>query len=222
MNANGITAKNKYVEWEMLIQSMDDAQIDTFCINETNIDMRQSEVQFKIRDIVKQKDRHIGINMSSSRQTPATRHSIYKPGGMMVGARGQWSGRIIKSKIDEGRDNLGRWTITHLKGKEGTTISIMSIYQVCKDGDQGKNTAYMQQQADFFEKYKCLVNPRQQLCKDVKKTVKSLIDKGHKVIICADINDDAGEEYDNEWNRMLADLGMRNIHQHTHKNHPLP
>ena len=46
-----------------------------------------------------------------------------------------------------------------MKGKGGTTISVFSVYQVLCKGDSGENTAYLQQQADCYEKYKKVVNP---------------------------------------------------------------
>ena len=112
--------------------------------------------------------------------------------------------------------------VTHLKGKGNALISIVSVYQVCKNGDKGEVTAYLQQQADCYDKYKKVVNPRDQLCKDLQPVLKNLIKKGHKIIVCADINDDAGQEFDNQWNRMMKLLNMRNIHQIRHADHPLP
>ena len=222
LNANGITTKNEYVEWESLLHGLHDIQADVFCTNETNIDTRQSLVQFKVRDIAKQKDRHLHINMTSSKQTPLKRDSFFKPGGTMVGVRGHWSGRVIKSTLNEGKDDLGRWTITHMKGKGDSVISIISVYQVCDGGDEGENTAYLQQQTDFLEKYGRLVNPRKQLCKDLERVILSLIEKGNKVIVCADINDDASAEFNTQWNQMLDNVGLRNIHQSIHAGKNLP
>ena len=89
----------------------------------------------------------------------------------MVGVRGQLSGRVINSTMSDGKDDLGRWTIAHLKGRGNSVISIISVYQVCENGDTGRNTAYLQQQTDFLEKYGRLVNPRTQLCKDLEKVL---------------------------------------------------
>ena len=222
LNANGITTKNEFVEWEMLLQSLHESQVDVFCINETNVDTRQSIVQFKVRDLAKQKDRHMYLNMSSSKQTPLKRESYSKPGGTMIGIRGQWAGRVIQTSKNEGKDDMGRWTVTHMKGKGEMTITIISVYQVCENGDGGKKTAFLQQQTDFLEKYGRLVDPRNQSCKDLERVALELIKKGNKLIICADINDDAGMEYKTRWNSMMDKLGMRNIHQDIHKGEQLP
>ena len=100
--------------------------------------------------------------MSLSKQTSLKRELFSKPVGTMIGIRGQWSGRVIKSTKNEGEDKFGRWTTSHLKGKGEIIVSIILVYQVCKNGENSKNTAYLQQQTDFLEKYGQLVDPRTQ------------------------------------------------------------
>ena len=88
MNTNGIASRNGYIEWEILLDNMDQIQADIFCFNETKIDTKQGQVQFDIRDRGKKVDRHLSLNMNSSNQSPATPKSIFKPGGTMIGTRG--------------------------------------------------------------------------------------------------------------------------------------
>lgn len=222
LNANGIAAENKFIEWETCLHSMDDIQADIFCLNETKIDTRQGEVRYEVHKIAKSKDRSMVIQMESSKQSPKKRLSIFKPGGTMIGIRGTKSGRILKLTNDKSKDSMGRWTIAHLKGKGNTIVSIISAYQVCKNGEKGEATAFLQQQADCYEKHKRVVNPRDQLCKDLQPVLQALIEKRNKVILCADMNDDAGMENNNQWNRMLRMLNMRNIHQELHQGCELP
>ena len=222
LNTNGISSEGQFIEWETMLHSMDDLQTDIFCINETKIDTRQGEVRYKVHEIAKKKDKFIALRMESSKQSPRKRTSIFKPGGTLVGVRGTMSGRILQVKNDEAKDPLGRWSVIHLKGKGNTVVSIFSVYQVCKNGDKGEATAYLQQQADCYEKFKKIVNPRDQLCKDIHPVIRKLIEKGNKVIICADINDDAGNENNNQWNRMMENLKLRNIHQEKHQGQVLP
>ena len=110
-----------------MLQSMNDMQADIFCVNETKIDTRKSAVQFEIRQIAKNLDKHIHVNMRSSKQTTIKKDSVYKPGGTMINVRGHWASRIIKPQQDGSIDPLGRWTVSHMKGKGGTIISIFSV-----------------------------------------------------------------------------------------------
>ena len=200
---------------------MEDIQTDIFSFNETKLDTRNSKVQHDIRQKSKPIDQHIRTNMNSSLQTPRTRESFLKPGGTMMVTRGHWAGRMLKLKNDKTMDPMGRWTVIHLKGKGNTIISIFSIDQVCLD-DEGENTSSIQQQNDLYDKRRRLFNPRTQIVKDLQPILADLIRNNHKVIINADINDDAGMEFKNQWNAMMEETGMRNIIQSKHNQNKLP
>ena len=43
-NVNGVSYFNEYIEWEMLLNYMDEFQVDSFCINEVNLDLNKIEV----------------------------------------------------------------------------------------------------------------------------------------------------------------------------------
>ena len=222
LNTNGITSKNEYIEWEILLHSLSQIQSDIFCLNETKIDTRQSQVQFELRDRAKCLDKHLHINMNSSKQPPATPMSIFKPGGTMVGTRGNWSRRIKHLNNDPAQDKLGRWSAVNLRGKNNTIITILSIYQVCKRGYEGENTAYLQQQADIYNAKGRYLDPRNDMCKDLKKALHYLNENSHKVIICADINDDTGHEFTHQWNNIMEEAGMRHVLQSVHNQRSLP
>ena len=139
-----------------------------------------------------------------------------------MGLRGNWSGRHMNLTKDPTKDNLGRWTSMYLRGKHDSIITIVSVYQVCKGREAGENTAYMQQQTDLFTARNRYVDPRTTLCKDLKKVLQKLNEKRHKIILCADINDDVGAEYCNQWNNMMVETGMRHCLQTMHNNRVLP
>ena len=84
------------------------------------------------------------------------------------------------------------------------------------------NTTYVQQQNDLYKKHGRIVDPRLQIVKDLQPILINLIQKGHKVIVNADINDEAGREYSHQWNKMMEETGMRNIIQNKHQNRALP
>ena len=220
-NANGISAGSQYIEWETMLQSAEDIQADIVCLNETKIDTRKSKVQYEVRQIAKTLDKFIHINMNSSKQPTKKKDSVFKPGGTMINVRGHWAGRIIKFRNDTSADPLGRWTVSHMKGKGNTIVSIFSVYRVCSY-DQGDNTVYIQQQNDIYNQYKRIMDPRQKIIKDLQRKLLDLIAKGHKVIIAADINDDAGFEFKNHWNTMMEEIGMRNVIQGKHNKRSLP
>ena len=60
------------------------------------------------------------------------------------------------------------------------------------------------------------------MCKDLKKALHYLNENSHKVIICADINDDAGHEFTHQWNNIMEEAGMRHVLQSVHNQRSLP
>ena len=220
-NAKGIASGNNYDEWEGLLNRLDEIQVDVYCLNEISIDTRKSCVQHNIREIGRLHDPHMKIVMESSKVTNTNNETIFKPGGTMVGIKGNWSGRTIIPKGVKNKDELGRWSTIHLQGRQGQIITIMSVYRVCAHSE-GNRTVYIQQQVDYMNKYKKIIDPREQIIKDVKHTALEYIQNNHKVIIGVDINDDAGAEYKNRWNNMIQEIGLRNIHQSKHGGNELP
>ena len=49
-----------------------------------------------------------------------------------------------------------------------------------------------------------------------------LNEKGHKIIICADLNDDVGFEYKHQWNEIMQEAGMRHVLKSIHGDRKLP
>ena len=86
----------------------------------------------------------------------------------MLGIRGNWSGRKIQIDKDNTNDALGRWSTMHLQGRNNQVITIFSVYRVSKY-EGGKGTAYQQQQVDLIKYKKKVLDPREELCKDLKK-----------------------------------------------------
>ena len=75
--------------------------------------------------------------------------SDYNPGG----ARIVVFGKTARKMIQQGFDELGRWSWMALEGEDNRFISIMSIYQCCKNvtNPQGK-TVYHQQETMLSER----------------------------------------------------------------------
>ena len=71
---------------------LDECQADIYCLNEINVDTRQSNVQYELRERANHQDKHLHFSMNSSKQPPATAKSIFKPSGTMMGVHGNLSG----------------------------------------------------------------------------------------------------------------------------------
>ena len=110
----------------------------------------------------------------------------------------------------------------HLRCKGGQVLTIISVYRVNPFNAKGDNTVYQQQQSDYLKKIKRVVDPQDQICKNLEKFLIKLHEAKHKIILSADANDDVSREGEGMWNSMLARNGMRNAHVALHKNQQLP
>lgn len=210
INLNGISSQANYLEWEIILGNMADLQADIFVIQEANLDFR-GRVRDEVRQKAKQFDKHMRIFMESSKQEPNKRGSTYKPGGTMIGVTGAWSGRLKNIEEPNTKDTLGRWSVCHLIGKAGKTISVISLYRVCAQKHNiGSNTLYMQQQLDIEKKNKRISDPREQICTDIEAYIQSLHEMGHTVILAGDTNENMGKR-NNRIEKMLENAGMNNI-----------
>ena len=155
ININGITPQNDYLDWDIMLGYMTDLQVDCMGITEPNLDLNSFHIRDSLRYTSKQFDRHMHLTMTSSKQSPATRGSTFKPGGTITTVNGAWSGRIQHGSREA--DKFNRWGTTHLLGRQGI-ITIITVYRVCKQTNgAGDNTVYLQQQADLelFIKHPC-------------------------------------------------------------------
>ena len=183
-NMNGVSHYNEMIEWEMILGYLYTMQVDIFCLSEINLNLYNIHIMDKIRELGRMRDRHLKLNLQSSK--PVSRNAEYQPGGTILGVHGRWSGKIIYPK-DIPNDQFGRWGCYHFQGKKNKIISIINVYRVCPNMD-GVNTIALQQQRDIQAATGKLVNPRESLTQDIANLIASLHSKAHVVIVCGDIN----------------------------------
>ena len=154
-------------EWELVLESLDERQVDIACLTEINLAVDKPEVKYTLREKAKKMDKNIHLNMTCSKTNLTD--SISKRGGVMTITRGNWAGRIIKS----GNDKLGRWNYITLVGKKNRCMTIYSIYRVCDQKNQaGDCTIYMQQENDLKMDRRIQCNPREAILVDLTKEIK--------------------------------------------------
>ena len=124
-NVNGFKWSQNLDDMRYKLEQIDTALPDYVCIQEPNLDTTKSNVREGMRDtLAKMYDNNVRVEFSSS---SVSLQNEYKPGGSLIYATGNESGRVIA----QGSDRLGRWSWLRLKGK-GRTIRLITAYQVCK------------------------------------------------------------------------------------------
>ncbi len=215
INVNGISQDLDWIEWDMILRSMHKLQIDILGITEPNINFKNKHTVNKIYDTAKAFEKNMQISLSCSNQLIK---STKKKGGTMTILSGRWAGR----KKDHVADQKGRWSSTTLVGKRGRHVTVITAYRVCQQKGGVGCTIYHQQQLDFEEEGKRMINLRKQFCSDMVMTVRDLHLKGHIVILMGDFNEDLNIQ-GNQINTMLRDCGLTNVITYVHgTSDPLP
>ena len=203
INLNGVTYQNELLEWEMTIAYLMDMQVDIFGLTEINLDLNNGIV----KDNVLQCGRHFDpyLRMSTSSSLQKISESPFKMGGTITGTNGCWSGRIKH----QGSDKLGRWSYISLEARKGYLITVITVYIPRKPSKEGMgSTIYQQMQADILKYKGKLLNPREELLKDLHTFINKERTKGNLIFLMGDMNDDLGNET-GQIRNFLKSVGMK-------------
>jgi hypothetical protein len=208
LNINGISKQLDWLEWDIIIQTMSNLQIDMMGLTEPNINFKNKRTMLQLRDIAKKTDRNVQLSASCSNQLNFTEK---KMGGTLSILSGRWAGR----KVGTDNDPKGRWSSITLNGKKDRMVTLITAYRVCQQKGGIGSTVFHQQQLDFEEEGLKQVNLRKQFCKDMVQYVRDLHSKNQIVILLGDFNDDlnlAGGQV----NTMLRDCNLSNVCTNRH------
>jgi hypothetical protein len=141
-NANTLLMRDDFSELHELCLSLKQYSpaIGIIALQEINLDTLQPDIRTKIESVFKQ---HFGAVRLVTSTSPIQAPNAWKPGGTLLAVVGHWS----HSVIDTGADELGRWSRATLSGRDGSLLTIYSIYNVVnvKIGQVGPSTVFAQQ-----------------------------------------------------------------------------
>ena len=186
-NINGTPTKDDYLDWEMLLDNVNNLQADIICLSELNLDVNKAEVAHKLIEKAKKMDMNMKVKLTTSKTSVNTSNN--KRGGTAALVRGNWSGHVKKMS----KDKLGRWVSIEMIGKGARTIKIISTYRVCEQKhNQGSCTIYMQQQNDLIQEKREETDPREALLDDMSRVIAEDHKEGKIVILAGDMNEPIG------------------------------
>ena len=187
-NLNGVSKQNEYVEWELMLDHLDNMQVDIACLTEINLDITKPAVKYNMIEKMKKMDKNAQIVFAGSKT--AKGDSEVKRGGTAILVRGSWAGRIIK----KGSERLGRWAYIEMIGKKNKRIKIYTMYRVCPQRHaEGTCTIYMQQELDLLRHGRKLYEPREAILQDLLEQIEKYHGNGIEVMILGDTNEDIVE-----------------------------
>jgi hypothetical protein len=120
--------------------------------------------------------------------SPTDRTNTYQPGGNLLSITRDNMGQINST----GKDLMGRFAWTTIRGKQDKGILIIVAYRVCQDHNTriGAFTAYQQQYMALRAQGHKQPNPRQQILIDQAELMTTKQQEGYRPIIMMDANGD--------------------------------
>jgi hypothetical protein len=176
-NPNGVTRDGSYDHMSEYLLDLLEIGVDVIQLPEANVDWRSPKAFQNCQSSVQSVFRHSKLNTSLSTKITA---SATLPGGTLTIAVNNFTGRISGF----GRDSkFGRWSDFKTRGRQGRTIIVVTIYQVCNQAVAlaGSTTACLQQHTLLDEAGRVTTNargvpsphPRKALIQDLSSQLRS-------------------------------------------------
>ena len=140
-----------------------------------------------------------------------------KVGGISIGIHPIISRYVIKDTTGQDHRKWGRWTCTHIGGKN--KIAIIGTYGPTKNEGEKENASMWRTQERKMQtipREERKRDPKEQYIADIQKAITELKHKEYQVIILGDSNineKDKGNKYTIEWKKQMQENKMHNIHK---------
>jgi hypothetical protein len=188
-NPNGVTRDGSFYHLSEYLLNLLEIGVDVIQLPEANVDWRSPREFKKCQTSVQSVFRHSKLITSSSTKRSS---SARLPGGTLTIAVNNFTGRISGS----GRNTkYGRWSYFKTRGRNGRTIVVATVYQVCDTAvaSAGSTTACIQQHTLLDEAGRISTNdrgvpsphPRKGLFHDFLMQLRSWRDEGNELIFLA-------------------------------------
>jgi hypothetical protein len=188
-NANTLLMRDDFSELHELCLALKDYSpaIGIIALQEINLDTLQPDIRTNIESVFKQ---HFGAVRLITSTSPIRAPHAWKPGGTLLAVVGHWS----HSVIDTGADELGRWSRATLGGRDGSLLTVYSLYNVVdtKIGQVGPSTVFAQQWHLLRTAGNTNPNPRQQCVDDLHQDLAECKKRGSDICIVGDFNEVLG------------------------------
>ena len=187
ININGFNLDSSGGKLPTIVKHFTDYQVDVMAIQETQTDSTNYQAVSKCLNEINQLSSEKKSPKLTLSSTPVTSTSYYKAGGTALLS----AGPIASRRTESGTDWLGRWSWQKFSGKNDTTYTILSCYQVNdKKIDTGTITNASQQVACLRDKGFKDPNPRKQFYIDLDMFVKEHIKTDNdELLLLGDFNE---------------------------------
>jgi hypothetical protein len=119
INVNGINIDRRGGKFNSICAAMKEIQGDIFCGQEHNLDVTQPRVRRTLYDTAQQHWQRLRLIIGT---TPIQYSTAYKPGGTLMLATGDITGRILAQE----QDKWGRWAIQEFQGRATRKLAVVT------------------------------------------------------------------------------------------------
>jgi len=168
-----------------IVQLQDYHGLDVLCISEHHQDTTSFRKRMEMSDIVHSLvPGRAACQFDSSAEST---HSGTKRGGTGIITVGSLVGQLEPK--GRGGDPMGRWSYMSYRRKDLPPITIISVYQVCKDPGRllGETTWHQQRRA--LDDDGRDIDPRNAFISDLSSFIKQLQQQQHDIIVGGDFNE---------------------------------
>jgi hypothetical protein len=131
-NINGIRQQGHFADAHVISEYAVTIEASIVGLTETNIDWNHRGTRAQCKQIFQRYWQRVNVATSSSDHRFGTATIVGSP----------WAGRS-KSSMDS--SGLGRWSVTHLLGKRGSKVAVITAYRATGTCSKGPFTAFSQQ-----------------------------------------------------------------------------
>jgi hypothetical protein len=218
-NPNGVSRDGLYDHLTEYLMELLDLGVDVIQLPEANVDWRHPQEFKKCRKAVTSVFRHAKLSTSSSIKRTKTPKL---PGGTLTIAVDDFTGRIFETGRDE---TYGRWSFFKASGRNGRSIVIVTVYQVCDQAvaSTGDTTACKQQHVILDEQHRLITaangtvspHPRKALIIDLTTQLREWRSAGLEILLSGDLNEVLGENPE-EFAKITTEFNLTDIYRHRH------
>ena len=183
-----------------VFQAFTSTEADIVSFTEINVHWRMMEEEDRLYARMRTWFQSLHMSLAYNRtQYPTTPRQI---GGVGIFSVNQASNRVLSCGNDP--SNLGRWSWTIYRGKEGLSLQVITAY--CPHDQGGDLSVYGQHRHRFHEMGKPRI-PRKAFWEDLTREVKRWLEAGDQLILMGDWNEDVTAVQ----RKYFSEFGLREV-----------
>jgi hypothetical protein len=191
LNIGGIGHCNEHTKSKALRQFIVEKGLDVLGVTENNNHWKSVPPEHRLHECTRGWFEKIHVNYSYYEEYKET--GIYQAGGTAIFSINQAADRVMGAGKDA---ELGRWSWTRYRGKQGIAVRIYTVYTPTKNKKDLGST--YNQHLDYFHEHGLEHDPPKAIIDDLCKEIEAAMKEGDQIAVILDANEDVRKGYAQE------------------------